>query len=144
MKVNFTVDGEPVGKERPRMNSITKRTYTPNKTKNYEELIKWLYQSKVKHYFKGYIKMTLRCYYSIAKSNSKKVKEQKRNNVLRPSKKPDIDNVVKIVADALNEIAYKDDTQIVEVVASKYYSDKPRVEVVLEDIVQKESKQKSQ
>ncbi|EGT3840206.1 RusA family crossover junction endodeoxyribonuclease, partial [Clostridioides difficile] len=54
--------------------------------------------------------------------------------VLRPNKKPDIDNVVKIIADSLNEIAYKDDTQIVEVVASKYYSDKPRVEVILEDI----------
>ncbi|HBF7766709.1 TPA: RusA family crossover junction endodeoxyribonuclease [Clostridioides difficile] len=135
MKVNFTIDGEPVGKERPRMNTYAKRTYTPNKTKNYEDYIKYLYQSKVKYYFKGYIKMTLRCYYSIAKSNSKKVKEQKRNNVLRPSKKPDIDNVVKIIADALNEIAYKDDTQIVEVVASKYYSDRPRVEVILEDIV---------
>ncbi|EGT4654474.1 RusA family crossover junction endodeoxyribonuclease, partial [Clostridioides difficile] len=93
------------------------------------------YQSKVKYYFEGYIKMTLRCYYSIAKSNSKKVKEQKRNNVLRPSKKPDIDNVIKVVADSLNEIAYKDDTQIVEVVASKYYSDKPRVEVILEDVI---------
>ncbi|HBF8942198.1 TPA: RusA family crossover junction endodeoxyribonuclease [Clostridioides difficile] len=135
MKVFLVVDGEPVGKERPRMNSITKRTYTPNKTRDYEELIRWLYQSKVKHYFEGYIKMTIRCYYSIAKSNSKKVKEQKRNNVLRPSKKPDIDNVVKIIADSLNEIAYKDDTQIVEVVASKYYSDKPRVEVELEDVI---------
>ncbi|CCL36151.1 TPA: RusA family crossover junction endodeoxyribonuclease [Clostridioides difficile] len=135
MRVFLVIDGEPVGKERPRMNTYAKRTYTPNKTRDYEELIRWLYQSKVKHCFTGYIKMTLRCYYSIAKSNSKKVKEQKRNNVLRPSKKPDIDNVVKIVADALNEIAYKDDTQIVEVVASKYYSDKPRVEVVLEDIV---------
>ncbi|HCU3134989.1 TPA: RusA family crossover junction endodeoxyribonuclease [Clostridioides difficile] len=135
MRVNFTIDGEPVGKERPRFNLATKRTYTPNKTRDYEKLIKWLYQSKVKHYFEGYIKMTLRCYYSIAKSNSKKVKEQKRNNVLRPSKKPDIDNAVKIIADSLNEIAYKDDTQIVEVVASKYYSDKPRVEVMLEDII---------
>ncbi|HBH3214186.1 TPA: RusA family crossover junction endodeoxyribonuclease [Clostridioides difficile] len=135
MKINFTIDGEPIGKERPRFNLSTKRTYTPNKTRDYEELIRWLYQSKVKHCFTGYIKMTLRCYYSIAKSNSKKVKEQKRNNVLRPNKKPDIDNVVKIIADSLNEIAYKDDTQIVEVVASKYYSDKPRVEVILEDVI---------
>ncbi|HBF4872503.1 RusA family crossover junction endodeoxyribonuclease [Clostridioides difficile] len=134
MKVNFVIDGEPVGKERPRFNLATKRTYTPNKTKNYEDYIKYMYQSKVKHCFEGYIKMTLRCYYSIAKSNSKKVKEQKRNNVLRPSKKPDIDNVVKIIADSLNEIAYKDDTQIVEVVASKHFSDEPRVEVILEDI----------
>ena len=135
MRVNFTIDGEPVGKERPRFNLATKRTYTPNKTKSYEELIKWLYQSKVKYRFTGYIKMTIRCYYSIAKSNSKKVKEQKRNNVLRPSKKPDIDNVIKVVADSVNGIAYKDDTQIVEVVASKYYSDKPRVEVMIEDII---------
>ncbi|MCC0707369.1 RusA family crossover junction endodeoxyribonuclease [Clostridioides sp. ES-S-0190-01] len=135
MKVFLVIDGEPVGKERPRMNTYAKRTYTPNKTRDYEDLIKWLYQSKVKHCFDGYIKMTLRCYYSIAKSNSKKVKEQKRNNVLRPSKKPDIDNVIKVVADSLNEIAYKDDTQIVEVVASKYYSDKPRIEVVLEDAI---------
>ncbi|EMM3065367.1 TPA: RusA family crossover junction endodeoxyribonuclease [Clostridioides difficile] len=135
MKVFLVIDGEPVGKERPRMNTYAKRTYTPNKTKNYEDLIKWLYQSKVKYYFEGYIKMTLRCYYSIAKSNNKKVKEQKRNNVLRPSKKPDIDNVIKVVADSLNEIAYKDDTQIVEVVASKYYSDNPRVEVILEDVI---------
>ncbi|ENY8496187.1 RusA family crossover junction endodeoxyribonuclease [Clostridioides difficile] len=135
MRVNFTIDGEPVGKERPRFNLATKRTYTPNKTKSYEELIKWLYQSKVKYRFTGYIKMTIRCYYSIAKNNSKKVKEQKRNNVLRPSKKPDIDNVIKVVADSLNGIAYKDDTQIVEVVASKYYSDKPRVEVMIEDII---------
>ncbi|MCC0627793.1 RusA family crossover junction endodeoxyribonuclease, partial [Clostridioides sp. ES-S-0171-01] len=75
MRVNFTIDGEPVGKGRPRMNTYAKRTYTPNKTKNYEDLIKWLYQSKVKYHFTGYIKMTLRCYYSITKSNSKKVKE---------------------------------------------------------------------
>ncbi|MDY7939017.1 RusA family crossover junction endodeoxyribonuclease, partial [Clostridioides difficile] len=40
MKVNFTIYGEPVGKERPRFNLATKRTYTPNKTKSYEELIK--------------------------------------------------------------------------------------------------------
>ncbi|MGS2422421.1 RusA family crossover junction endodeoxyribonuclease, partial [Clostridioides difficile] len=85
MKVFLVIDGEPVGKERPRFNLATKRTYTPNKTRDYEGLIRWLYQSKVKYRFTGYIKMTIRCYYSIAKSNSKKVKEQKRNNVLRPS-----------------------------------------------------------
>ncbi|MDO0166890.1 RusA family crossover junction endodeoxyribonuclease, partial [Clostridioides difficile] len=62
MKVFLVIDGEPVGKERPRFNLATKRTYTPQKTKDYEELIKWLYQSKVRHYFTGYIKMTLRCY----------------------------------------------------------------------------------
>ncbi|WP_320435782.1 RusA family crossover junction endodeoxyribonuclease, partial [Clostridioides difficile] len=74
LRKNLKGLGRSVGKERPRFNLVTKRTYTPNKTRDYEKLIKWLYQSKVKHYFEGYIKMTLRCYYSIAKSNSKKVK----------------------------------------------------------------------
>lgn len=46
----------------------------------------------------------------------------------------DLDNIIKSVADSLNGIAYKDDSQIVEVVSKKYYSDKPRVEVILEDI----------
>jgi Holliday junction resolvase RusA-like endonuclease len=56
-------------------------------------------------------------------------------NKLLPCKKPDIDNVIKIIADSLNGIAYKDDTQIVKLTAHKLYSDNPRVEIKL-NIVQ--------
>jgi Holliday junction resolvase RusA-like endonuclease len=73
-------------------------------------------------------------YYSIAKSDSKKKKLMKLNNELRPNKKPDIDNVVKLVADALNEVAYKDDTQIIELECRKFYSDIPRIEITIEDL----------
>lgn len=132
MKVSFTIDGEPVGKARPRMNTRTGRAYTPDKTRIYEEYTKILYRSKVKHYFEGYVRLTIKAFYGIARSDSKKIKEQKVNNTLRPSKKPDIDNVIKLIADSLNEIAYKDDTQIVEIEAMKYYSDNPRVEVTIE------------
>lgn len=132
MKVSFTIDGEPVGKARPRMNTRTGRAYTPDKTRIYEEYTKMLYKSKVKHYFEGYVRLTIKAFYGIARSDSKKIKEQKVNNTLRPSKKPDIDNVIKLIADSLNEIAYKDDTQIVEIEAMKYYSDNPRVEVTIE------------
>ena len=86
----------------------------------------------IEHYFEGYVRLTIKAFYGIAKSDSKKIKEQKVNNTLRPSKKPDIDNVIKLIADSLNEIAYKDDTQIVEIEAMKYYSDNPRVEVTIE------------
>ena len=48
---------------------------------------------------------------------------------IRPAKKPDIDNVIKSILDALNGVAYHDDTQVVAVFAEKYYSDTPRVEV---------------
>lgn len=134
MKVNFTIDGEPIGKARPRVNTKTKRAYTPEKTKMYENYIKLLYKCQVQHYFEGYVRLTVIAYYGIAKSDSNKVKQQKRENILRPSKKPDIDNVYKLVADALNTIAYKDDAAIVEGDFKKYYSDRPRVEVTIEKI----------
>lgn len=134
MKVNFTIDGEPEGKARPRMNTNTGRAYTPDKTRIYEDYARLLYRSQIKHYFEGYVKLTIRAYYSIANSDSKKVKEQKKANILRPSKKPDIDNVVKLIADSLNDVAYKDDTQIVEMNAMKFYSENPRVEVSIESI----------
>ncbi len=48
-----------------------------------------------------------------------------------PAKKPDIDNVVKAVLDALNGVAYRDDTQVIELHVRKSYSEKPRVEVCI-------------
>lgn len=134
MRVDFTIDGEPEGKARPRFNTKTGRAYTTDRTRMYEDYTKLLYRSQIKHFFEGYIRLTVKAYYKIAKNDSKKIKEQKKANVLRPSKKPDIDNVVKLIADSLNDIAYKDDTQIVEIVAKKFYSENTRVEVTIESI----------
>ncbi len=133
MKVQFTIDGRPQGKGRPRLSYG--RIKTPDQTVMYENYIKLLYRSSIKTYFEGPIKLIIKAYYPIAKSDSKKKKEQKLNGDIRPYNiKPDIDNVVKVICDALNEIAYKDDTQIVELGTSKYFSDKPRVEVTIESI----------
>lgn len=133
MKVQFTIYGRPQGKGRPRLSYG--RIRTPEQTVMYENYIKLLYRSSIKTYFEGPIKLIIKAYYPIAKSDSKKKKEQKLNGDIRPYNiKPDIDNVVKVICDALNEIAYKDDTQIVELGTSKYFSDKPRVEVTIESI----------
>lgn len=51
------------------------------------------------------------------------------NGELLPAKKPDIDNIVKAVLDALNEVAYRDDTQVVELQVRKQYSERPRLEI---------------
>lgn len=53
---------------------------------------------------------------------------------IRPTKKPDLDNIMKCVTDALNEIAYQDDKQIVSASIEKYYSEEPRVEVAIMEI----------
>ena len=134
MKVHFIIKGRPVGKGRPRMHRRTGKAYTPETTKKEENRIRRIYHKEVNHYFESYVKMTIISYYPVAKSNTKKIKEQKLKNIIRPNTKPDIDNVIKLVADSLNDLAYKDDTQIVELNAVKYYSDNPRVEVFIEDI----------
>ena len=132
MRIKFTIEGEPVGKGRPRHGKY--KTYTPAKTKSVENNIACFYKVNVGHYYEGYVRLKLDLYYSIAKSDSKKKKMMKLNNELRPNKKPDIDNVVKLVADALNEVAYKDDTQIIELECRKFYSDIPRMDITLEDL----------
>ncbi|WP_334299865.1 RusA family crossover junction endodeoxyribonuclease [Anaerobutyricum hallii] len=53
---------------------------------------------------------------------------------MRPTKKPDLDNVIKSILDALNKVAYHDDTQIVSLSMEKFYSDSPRVEVTINSI----------
>lgn len=59
---------------------------------------------------------------------------QALNGEHRPLTKPDIDNVIKVICDALNGIAYKDDTQIIKVTAEKFYSDEPKVIVEIEEL----------
>ena len=78
--------------------------------------------------------MEITAYYSIPASAGKKKRLLMEYGEERPVKKPDLDNVVKVYADALNQLAYHDDSQIVTIVCKKYYSDRPRVEVRLSDM----------
>ena len=68
------------------------------------------------------------------KSTSKKKRQQMLAGLIRPTKKPDLDNVIKSILDALNKVAYHDDTQIVSLSVEKFYSDSPRVEVAISSI----------
>ena len=54
-------------------------------------------------------------------------------NSIRPTKKPDCDNVIKAILDSLNQIAYHDDTQVVDLQIRKFYSHKPRVVVTIKE-----------
>lgn len=140
-KVSFIVPGEPVGKARPRTVRLRTRgkdkekvmTFTPEKTVIYENLVKTEYQQQCGDvsFTSGQLRMELRCYYGLAKSDSKKKRQAKLDGVIRPTKKPDIDNCIKAIADSLNGLAYTDDTQIVEVIAEKWFDEKPRVEVTI-------------
>ena len=57
--------------------------------------------------------------------------ELKPSAPLRHVKRPDIDNLLKFVADSLNDIFWRDDTLICRVEAQKVYSEKPRTEIYI-------------
>ena len=145
MEVKFIVYGEPVGKGRPRFvsryNPATKKAFgqahTPEKTIVYENLVRTEYSLQTKNFRfsdDAMLDMRILAFYSIPKSTSKKKRELMLADKIRPTKKPDMDNVMKIVADSLNLIAYKDDTQIVDSQCRKFYSEKPRIEVLIREI----------
>ena len=136
----FIVYGEPKGKGRPRFNKFGKPS-TPEQTVNYETLVKMEYHNQCGNFRfpdDAPIDARLMVYYPIPKSTSKKKQEMMRQHKLRPMKKPDLDNVCKMILDALNQIAYRDDTQIVDCQIRKFYSDTPRVVVTLTQLEETE------
>lgn len=138
MKVKFTILGEPEGKGRPRFRRQGPyvQTYTPEATISYENLIKTEYHRQCNGFkFDASAQLDVRimAYYGIPKSKSKKVKKMMEEHQLRPIKKPDADNVIKVVLDALNKIAFQDDTQVVDLQIRRFYSYDPKVIVTLQE-----------
>jgi len=129
MNIKLTVPGEPKGKQRPRWHKFG--TYTPTETVNYETYIKELFTIKYPDFIplESTLEMELCMFLSIPKSTGNKKKELMRTKAIQPGKRPDIDNVLKVVCDALEKLAYKNDSQIVDVVATKEYSERPRLEI---------------
>lgn len=110
MKVKFIIPGKPMGKQRPRV-MRTGITYTPKETVSYENLVKLIYIQHPEHKaFEGEITAKINAYFEIPKSTSNKKRELMSCNIIRPVKKPDCDNIAKIILDSLNGIAYKDDS----------------------------------
>lgn len=125
MIYEFEVPSKIIGKGRPRLNSYTGTVYTPTRTKDYETLIEQYFIMKYPNYktIEGRAKVNIKAYFEIPKSTSKVQKEQMLKNGISPTKKPDIDNIVKVVLDAMNKFAFKDDTQIAKLEVEKLYSD---------------------
>lgn len=136
MRIHFTIEGEPKGKGRPRFRRIGNyvSTYTPATTASYEDAVRLAYKQAAQGaYFEGPVKMEVWCIFGIPKSATKKNQAEMLSGKVLPTKKPDADNVLKIIADALNGLAYKDDTQITDMEIHRRYAAIPYVEVILEE-----------
>lgn len=135
MIYEFEIPGKITGKGRPRVNTTTAIAYTPAKTKEYEELVKQYFIIKYRRInpLEGRIKINITAYFSVPKNTSKKQKENMLNNAISPTKKPDIDNIAKIILDALNKLAFKDDNQITKLEIEKKYGTEEKISVKVEE-----------
>jgi Holliday junction resolvase RusA-like endonuclease len=138
--VTFKVDADPVGKQRAR---YAKRgnfvqTYTPDKTRNYESLIKEAAIEAMGSSEPLETPVTLYLYIRapIPKSLPKKRIEACLNGLEKPIKKPDASNVLKSVEDAMNGVVYKDDSQIVNIHVSKVYSSVSGIDVCIKECLE--------
>ena len=129
------VEGAIRGKQRPMFKTKNGRAFTPNQTINYENWIKQCYIEQSNKLLQGAIRARIEIYYSVPKSYSKRKIEAIKYGTDYPMKKPDCDNVVKIVLDSLNKIAYDDDKQVVELTVLKRWTfDNERIEFEMEEI----------
>jgi len=138
MQISFTALGKPQGKARPRFCRRYGKTFTftPKKTVQYERNVRTSYKSIIRHKFEPKVPLQaeITAFYKIPQSASKKAKKKMLNGELLPTIKPDADNVIKIIFDALNRVCYHDDSQICKIIFEKKFSENPRVTVKIAEI----------
>lgn len=132
--IRFVVPGTPFGKERPKFARRGQyvQAYTPKNTLQHEKMVAAVYEEQAKgRKFEPKTPLDIRiiAYYPIPKSTSKKKRREMLEHRIRPVVKPDLDNVAKLVYDALNGVAWHDDNAIVDTQVRKFYSENPRVDI---------------
>jgi len=138
--VTFKVDGVPVPKGRARYvrrgNHIS--TYTPEKTRTYETLIKDAARQAmgVSEPLETPVSLYLYIRVPIPASATKKRLQAIADGSEKPTKKPDASNVLKSVEDGMNGVVYKDDSQIVNIHVTKVYSSEPGVDICIKECLE--------
>lgn len=127
--IMFTIPGKAQGKGRPRF-MRNGHTYTPEPTRNYEELVRLKFREKYKDApIEDAVRVSIMVWMMPAKSLSKKKKAELM--MQSPMLKPDVDNIAKIVLDALNGLAWKDDKQVVYLDIEKLWGYEEKVVVII-------------
>lgn len=122
MTLVITVPGKPMAKGRPRFVRATGRTFTPPATAAAEQVLKWTAMQEMgdRPLYDGPLRLTFTAQFEPPASWSGKKKAAALAGAIKPTGRPDIDNLLKL-KDGLNGVVWHDDAQIVEVVATKRY-----------------------
>lgn len=129
--------GVPVGKGRPRAvrRGAGVGVFTPQKTRDYEANLRAAAQAAMNGEppTLAMLSVVITAYMPIPASMPKRLRAGIPTGDVRPAKKPDIDNLVKVL-DALNEVVWKDDSQIVECQVAKFYDERPRFVIAVTEL----------
>lgn len=129
----LTLYGKPQPKERPKV--YNGHGITPTKTRQYEARLAAEWSRKYPTPLTEPVSVNLVFFLPTPTSWSKKKKELAERGIIRPTSRPDVDNLVKIVLDAIQGgVAFLDDKQVVELYASKWYSENPRTEIKVNEL----------
>ena len=135
--MKLTFDIEPVEQARPRATRMGRgiRLYDPKKVSVYKKQLAMMCKFQYKDQpLSGQLTVNLKFYRHIQKSLSKKERKLRLIGAHRPTVKPDVDNYIKSTLDGLNGLLWEDDAHIVKLVAEKYYSEHPRIEIEVRDL----------
>ena len=137
MQITFAVFGEPVPKGRPRFSTRGKYpvAYTPEKTKAYEFEVGMMALAAMggSKPLEGALEAFIYVTFPIPASYSKKRTEACLSDSEKHTKKPDLDNLIKICLDGMNGIVFKDDSQITSIHSTKVYGEVGKVEVLVRE-----------
>ena len=109
--------------------------YTPQKTKDYELLVRSCYESQVGDFCFGAkkpLEVLIEAEFPIPKSVSKKRAAEMVETF--HTNKPDADNLAKGILDSLNGVAFHDDSAVSALSVVKTYSNDPCVYVSIREI----------
>lgn len=140
--MQFVIYGEPVAQARPRFTTHGgfSRAYDDPKSRRAKADVLGQVKMAMRDNpnfkpLENAIELHLTFYRPIPKGKSKKWQENAKSGVVLPTSRPDVDNYTKLVKDALNGYLWRDDSQVTDLVARKRYSDTPRIEIEVQEIV---------
>jgi Holliday junction resolvase RusA-like endonuclease len=131
--IRIVVDGAPAAKGRPRLGIVKGHAmaFTPDKTRSYEAIVRHAASQEMggRTPLDEALVVDVRAYLPVPRSWSGKKQRAALGGEIRPTGRPDCDNFIKAALDACNTVVFRDDSLIVELRASKSYSDRPRLEI---------------
>jgi Holliday junction resolvase RusA-like endonuclease len=139
--LTFTVPGQPVAKARARtvVNRGRVHSFTPPKTANYENLVRMAFVEKYPNHvpIEGPIMLSIRAFFMAPKYLMRKHAHEVAQETILHISRPDLSNIFKSVEDALNGVAFVDDSAVCVYgpdQSMKLYSVMPRVEITIREI----------